>query len=63
MQNRVFTKKLVLQASLWAALALLVFVFWGKAIVSFVVKEGIKVVGVVLLGFAAVFGKVFRKKS
>lgn len=63
MQNSVFTKKLLLQAGLWASLALLLFVFFGKTIIFFVVKAGIKIVGVVLLGFAVVFRKIFRKNS
>lgn len=63
MQNSIFTKKLLLWAGIGALLVLLLFVFFGKNILTFAVQEGVKIVGVVLLGFAVVFRKIFRKNS
>ena len=63
MQNRIFTQKLFLQAAAWAAVGLLVLLFFGKTILFFAVKAGVKIIGAVLLGFAFVFRKIFKSRK
>lgn len=63
MRDVFFAKKLLLQAGAWLAVALLIFWFFGKTMIFFAVKAGIKIIGAVLFGLVVLFRKIFRRQS
>jgi len=63
MKNSIFAQRLLLQAALFAGAALLIFYLFGKTIIFFLVKAGLKLIGVIFVGLGLLYRRIVGKKT
>jgi hypothetical protein len=63
MKNSILAQRWLVQAALFVGAALLIFYLFGKTIIFFLVKAGLKLIGVIFVGLGLLYRRLFRKKA